>query len=92
MPYRQTASAMIRQALPATATSGQLRGASGPRPDGELGIQPRMSVRFAHFSAVNFDGHLVINEFFSPTKTPSSLRTVTITSRPARNGSGSTPS
>ena len=69
MPYRQTPSARIRQALPATSI-----------------------VRGLWSSAVNFDGHLVTSESFSPTKTSPSLRTSTMTSRPARNGSGSTPS
>ena len=42
---------------------------------------------------VNFDGHFVISESFSPTNVPSSpLRTVTMTSRPSRNGSGMLPS
>ena len=44
------------------------------------------------FSAVNFDGHFVTSEFFSPTQMSPCLRTSMMTSRSARNGSGSTPS
>ncbi len=43
-------------------------------------------------SSANFDGHFVIRLSFSATKVPSwSSRPVTITSRPSRKGSGTTP-
>src|SRR4051794_5221472 len=42
-------------------------------------------------SSVNFDGHFVMSESRSPTKPAPCLRTVTMTSRPSRNGSGTAP-
>ena len=41
--------------------------------------------------SLNFDGHFVTSESFSPTNTAPRRRTVTITSRPWRNGSGTAP-
>ena len=42
-------------------------------------------------SFVNFDGHFVTSESRSPTNVPCSSSPETITSRPSRNGSGTTP-
>ena len=63
--------------------------ADGERDD-QAGLA-RDAARQVSVSAVNFDGHFVTSESFWPTKTSPCLRTSTMTSRSARNGSGSDP-
>ena len=52
---------------------------------------PRPPCQLDFWSFVNFDGHLVTSESRSATKVPCSSSPETITSRPSRNGSGTTP-
>ena len=42
-------------------------------------------------SSVNFEGHFVTSESRSPTNVAPCLRTVMMTSRPSRKGSGTAP-
>ena len=57
----------------------------------ETSASERQHLRSASASELNFEGHLVISESRSATNPRPSRLTVTITSRPARKGSGTTP-
>src|SRR5204863_8578793 len=65
--------------------------------NGQAGSANLRHLRSLHYVALapgfvwNFDGHFVTSESRSPTNVPLRSFPVTITSRPTRNGSGTTP-